>query len=151
MTTTLDQIGDLFLSQVSDYRLNIIYQSSGSSALNDYIQPWLLMAIDEFDDICTQDLTYDSGSQLFTETLTQKNMNILAQIMVKYWLNKEVQNVLQMDSFIQDRDFKTHSAAQNLREKQLLLNSKKEEISQLLLDYGYRNNDWSGWEAQNFA
>jgi len=150
MATNSSEIFDLFMLLQSDYRLNTIYISSGSSAFNDYLQPWLLMSIDSFDDICNQSLDYNLTTQNFTQTLTQKNKNILAQTMIKFWLQKEVQDVLQMNNLIQDKDFKTFSAAQNLSAKQEAYNAKREEISQLLVDYGYANNDWTNWKLQNF-
>lgn len=152
MATTLDEVADLFLSLVSDYRLTTIYQNSGSSALNDYLEPWLMMSVDEFSSLCDQDLVYSSGSQVFSETLTQRNKNVLAQIMTRFWLQKEVQDVLQMNVFVQDKDFRTHAASSNLKEKRELYNAKREEISQLLIDYGYtRSVDWTAWANQNFT
>jgi hypothetical protein len=70
--------------------------------------------------------------------------------MVKYWLSKMVQDVLQMNIFVQDHDFKTHAASSNLTAKMNYYNTKKEEISQLLVDYAYRKNDWSQWRNQIF-
>jgi ABC-type uncharacterized transport system ATPase subunit len=151
MGTSLSEIVDLFQFLQQDYKLTALYESSGSTTFVTYHEPWLLMAIDDFEPICTQVLTYDSGSQIFSVTLTQKNQNILAQIMVLYWLQKEVHNVLQMNNLITDKDFRTFSAAQNLREKRELLNAKREEISQLLLNYGYKNNTWDDWADQNFV
>ena len=150
MGTNITEVIDLFMMLQDDYKLLTIYQSSGSSVLNTYLEGWLLYSIDEFKSICNQDLSYDKASQSFSEQLSQENMNILAQIMTKYWLMKEVQNVLNMSNFIQDHDFKYHSAAENLKEKRAFLNNKKEEISQILIDYGYKYNTWSEWNAQVF-
>jgi len=152
MATSATEVFDLFLSLVSDYRLDSLYATSGSVALGNYVEPWLLFSISEFEDICDQSLTYDStsGSQMFTETLNQKNINVLSQIMVRYWLTKTVQDILQMNNLIQDHDFSTFSAAQNLREKREYLNMKREEISQLLQDYAYHRNSWSSWKNQIF-
>jgi len=154
MSTLSSEINDLFLMRVKDYRLDSIYNSSGSSAFNVYLEPWLLDAIDEFD-ICNQDLTYVSSTTTdegyFATTLTSKNKNILSQIMVKYWLANSVSNILQMDNLIQDHDFKTFAQANNLKAKQDYLSAKKEEISQVLIDYDYKNNDWSAWRNQTFA
>jgi hypothetical protein len=70
--------------------------------------------------------------------------------MSKYWLAKTVQDILQMNNSLQDRDFKTFSQAQNLQAKQKLYNLKREEISQRLSEYGYKNNVWQDWRNQNF-
>jgi hypothetical protein len=153
MGTLSSEIFDLFLTSIDDYRLTSIYDSSGSLVLDTYLEPWLLNSINEFD-ICNQPLVYTtSGSSTegyFTETLTIKNKLILSQIMVKYWLQKTISDILQMTNFVQDHDFKTFSAAQNLKAKQDYYVLKKEEISQMLVDYSYKGNDWSKWKLQNF-
>ena len=151
MASSADSIFDLFLSMISDYRLTTLFQTSGSSVLNLYLEPWLLFSITDFEIVCDQDLTYSTTTQEFTETLTQKNKNILAQIMVRYWLSKEVQDITQMRLHVQDKDFRTFAEANNLREKQSLLNTKREEISQLLVDYKLQDADlWTQWNLQNF-
>ena len=151
MATSLDSVCDLFTTLISDYKLTALYSSSGSSGLNNYLESFLLFSIDEFSDLCSQDLTYSTTTQTFDATLTQKNKNVLAQIMVKYWLQKELQDVLQMRLHLQDRDFRSFAESNNLREKRELYNMKREEISQMLNDYGYRNFvDWDEWDDQDF-
>ena len=151
MTTSLVDVADLFLTLVDDYRLNALYAQSVTN-FNTYLEGFLLYAIEDFSGICTQDLVYDEATQEFSVDLTRKHKLILAQIMSKYWLHKEVHNILQMNNFIQDHDFKSHSAAQNLREKQNLLKGKEEEINQIIQDYEYSNNlTWQNWENQDFA
>ena len=71
--------------------------------------------------------------------------------MVKEWLSKEVKNILDMKAKIQDVDYKTYSEAQNITARQTMLTMFKEECSQLLIDYGYKNNVWSEWFSGNFA
>lgn len=154
MTTALDDIVDLFMMLQNDYRLLSIFQTSGSTVLDNYVEPWLLFSIDDFSGICNQDLTYDSGSHIFTNnTLTQTNKNILARIMIVYWLERTVKDVLQMNYNITDRDFKHYSESQNLKEKRDLYVQEKEKISQLLSDYqwGKYNTDWINWQNQIFG
>lgn len=153
MGTLSSEISDMFLTRISDYRLDTIFTNSGSFVLNSYIEPWLIDAIVEFD-ICDQDLTYTASTTSiegsFTETLTTENKNIISKLMVKYWMQKTVQDILQLQNFITDHDFKTFSAAQNLSAKKDYLNSLKEELAQLLVDYGYKKNDWVNWKQQLF-
>lgn len=151
MATEFTEVNDLFLTLVEDYRINLIYQTSGSAALNTYLEPWLVYSVQEFSNVCNQDLTYDLNTEKFNETLTIENINILAQMMTKYWLMKTVQDVLQMNNNIIDHDFKTFSQAQNLDSKRKYLQEKKEEISQLLQDYSYKYNKWANWNVQIFG
>jgi len=154
MGTLSSEIFDFFLTSVNDYRLTTIYQSSGSLVLDTYLEPWLLTSIVEFD-VCDQSLSYtaSSGSEegYFDVDLTNKNQFMLAQIMVKYWLQKDIQNILQMDSILQDRSYRSFSPANNIKAKQDYYNMKCEEISQRLTNYGYADNDWVSWQNQDFS
>ena len=148
--TSATEIIDLFMTLQSDYRLINLYQLSGSAVFTDYLESWLLFSINEFTPICSQTLTYSTTTQEFNAVLTQENILMLSQLMVRYWLMKEIQDVLQMNNNIQDHDFKQWSQAQNLTAKQQYYNSKKEEIEQMKNEYAYRKVDWTNWTNQIF-
>jgi hypothetical protein len=150
MATTTSEIMDLFLSAVSDYKLDAIYTASGSLTLNTYCEPWLLKAIQSFPN-CTQSLAYTviSGSSdgQFTEALTSENQIILSQFMELRWLEKGLQDIRALNNFVQDRDFKSFSPSQNIKARTDNYNSKKEELSQRLVDYAVAHNvSWSNWK-----
>lgn len=153
MGTSLTDILDLFMLLQNDYRLLNLYTSS-SANFNTYLEGWMLYAINDFDGISTQSLDYTptSGSITgsFTETLTNENKLMLSQLVVRYWMAKEVQDVLQMNINLTDHDFKHFAESQNLAEKQRMHNFKREEVAQLLVDYGYKHNDWTSWGNQSF-
>lgn len=150
MTTSIDDVCDLFTSKIVDYRLTTLYQTSGSGSLNLFLQPFLLDAIDEFD-LCDQDLIYSTTTQTFSVDLTQKNKNMLSLIMVKYYLARELRDINQMRLHLQDRDFRSFAESNGLRAKLELYNQTQEEISQRLVSYGYRNwVTWSDWKNQDF-
>jgi hypothetical protein len=66
--------------------------------------------------------------------------------MKKIWLEKEIDNILQMNNLVQDRDFKTFSQGQNMKAKQERYVLMKEEVSQRLVEYGLNNSvDWQAW------
>jgi hypothetical protein len=149
--TSIVDVTDLFMTLQQDYRLISLYTTSGSAALTDYLEAWLLFSIQEFTPVCNQSLTYTSGSvQEFTETLNTENQLILAQIMIKYWLKKTVQDTLQMNNSLQDHDYKSFSQAQNLKAKQDFYNVVVEQVGQTLNEYAYRNNNWVDWLNQEF-
>jgi len=149
--TSIVEIIDLFSALQADYRLISLYDTSGSVAFTTYQEPWLLHSIDEFAPICNQSLAYSTTTQEFTETLNQENKDILADLMIKYWLEKLIQDVLQMNNNITDHDFKMFSQAQNLKAKQDWYNSKKEDLDQRLSKYAYRHFDWTDWFNQIFG
>lgn len=151
MGTKFESIFDQFMSLQQDYRLIALFQSSVQD-FELYLQGWLIPSIVEFQDVpCNQSLAYDLDTKTFTEDLTLQNQIILARLMKKYWLTKEVNDISQMRNFIQDRDFTTHSAAQNLKEKRDLLIATEEEISKLLVSYGYKHISWDEWFQGNYG
>lgn len=146
--THASEVFDIFMSQITDYRLIELFNSSVTDFEN-YLQSWLIMAINEFT-VCNQDLSFDTTTKLFTLTLSNQNKFVLATLMMKWWLNKAVNDITQLNLHVTDRDFKTFSEAQNLREKVSNLNVIKEQCSQLLMDYAYGKNDWNRWYNQDF-
>lgn len=145
--TYTSEIYDLFMQTVTDYRLLDLFNTSQPD-FETYLQAWLDYAIAEFT-ICDQDLTYTNGA--FSETLTTENKIILATLMMKYWLQKNVNDITQMNLHVTDRDFKVASEAQNLKEKSAYLITIKEQCSQLLNDYGFKRVSWAEWYNQQFA
>lgn len=140
--TNFEEIYDFFMTTIDDYRLVTLFNTSVED-FNTYLSSWLIQSIPEFTN-CDQSLAYSSST--FTETLTQKNINILSLLMKKVWLEKEIDKILAMENFVQDRDFKTHSSAQNMTAKQSRYNMMKEEVSQKLTDYGLNyGTDWANW------
>lgn len=148
MGTYINEIYDLFMQLVTDYRLIELFNTSESD-FETYLEVWLQNAIFDFNN-CNQNLEYDENTKTFSETLTRENKLILANLMMKYWATKNVNDITQMNLHVTDRDFKLFSEAQNLREKQAHLNNIKETCSQMLIDYSYRKVDWSSWTNQNF-
>lgn len=145
--TPLSEVYDNFMMLAKDYRLLALYDSS-STDFENYLEGFLINAIKDFS-ICDQSLVYGTGT--FTETLTQKNIFILAKLMKKYWLEKEIADVTQMNLHITDRDYKIYSEAQNLTAKKSLLILEREEVSQLFVNYSLVTNvDWASWYAGTF-
>lgn len=142
MGTTFNEIYDFFLTTITDYRLVALYNTSVSD-FQTYLSAWLIEAIPEFTN-CDQSLAYTSSE--FTETLTQKNINVLILMMKKKWFEKELENILQMTNVVTDRDFKMYSQANNMKEKRERLITLQEEVSQKLVEYGLNYSvDWSAW------
>ena len=149
MNTSLKEIFDLFMMTVTDYRLIDLFNQSEDD-FTTYLEAWLIFAISDFS-MCDQSLDYNKYTMTFNTCLSDKNKVVLATLMMKYWLQKVVNDITQMNLHITDRDFKMPSEAQNLREKVAHLNVVKEQCSQLLSDYSYRRVNWSEWFNQEFS
>ena len=65
-------------------------------------------------------------------------------------MERQIQDVIQMNNFIQDHDFKRYSEANNLRAKSDYLRQMIERLDSRLIEYGYDNNDWANWKVQSF-
>ena len=156
MGTKASDIFDLFMASVSDFKLDTIFDDAGEAGLNYTLEPWLLFSIADFDEICTQSLDYTkivdmgTGDGEFSVDLTNKNQVILSLIMLRYWMERQIQDVLQMNNFIQDHDFKRYSEANNLRAKSDYLKQMIERLDTRLVEYGYDNNEWTNWKIQDF-
>ena len=153
MGTTLSEVVDLFLSSVSDYRIDALYESSGSMAVNTQVERFLLDAIDDFD-ICDQSLEYTpittTEDGYFTEDLAQKNKDILSDLMSVGWLEKGLKDRREFTNIISDHDFNMHSPAQNIIARSSLYIIMKEKVDQRLNRYSYNDADWDSWNNQNF-
>lgn len=141
--TKFNEIYDLFMTLQNDFRLVTLFNSSQVDYEN-YLEGWLVPSLDEFD-TCDQSLLYTGTT--FTEVLTQANKNILADLLKKRWLEREVFDIMQMNNFVQDKDFTMHSNAQNMEAKRKLYTEQKEEISQKLVNYGLKRIDMASWMA----
>lgn len=138
--TSINEVIDLFLMLVNDYKLKQIFDAGN---LEEYVEVWLRMAIVDFNRVRTLPLSYSPISKTFSEVLTDEEISILSQLMVKYWLTKEVNDVLAMENVLQDHDFTRHSEARNLDAKRNLLNRQIEDCKQLLIQYGYDHFVWN--------
>jgi hypothetical protein len=65
-------------------------------------------------------------------------------------LMKEVNDITQMRLHIQT-DYKTYSENANIAAKTERLIQVTEELSQTLVDYGYRNFNFNEWASGNFT
>jgi hypothetical protein len=146
--TSITEVFDSFGQLVQDYNLTYLFNSSQTDYTT-FLQSWLEFAIVDFD-ICNQSLEFDDTTKLFTIVLSRENKIVLAQLMVKYWLNRLTQDIRQMNNVIRDREFDTYAAGQNLKEKTAHLDAVKETCSQALVRYSYRNFDWDALANQNF-
>ena len=148
MKTPFGDVYDLFMFTVSDYRLDTLFNLDEES-FEAYLFPWLQFSVNEFKD-SKIDLTFDETTKEFDNTLGYQEKSILAHLMMKYWLQRLVNDVLQVNLHVQDREFRVASEAMNLREKSTHLNHVKEQCSQMLNDYGYLNANWDDWFVQEF-
>ena len=147
--TSYSEIFDLFMFKVKDWKLESLFQTSPGD-FETILQGFMILSLQKFEN-CDQDLSRNDSTKEFAEDLSDKNKNVIASLMVEKWLEREIQDIRQMNIHLTDRDFKHYSEAQNLREKSEHWSKVQELNSQTLVDYSLNNrNIWSDWLSGNF-
>jgi len=135
---------------MTDWKLDNFY-TADPTGFDEYLQGFLVLGIPTFETFCDQSLDRNDTTALFTEDLTDDNVNILSLTMLVAWMQKEKNDIRQMSLHISDKDFKTYSEANNLRAKNENYIIAKEELSQLIIDYTWQRADFTSWVSGDFG
>ena len=138
--TAFDTIIDLALRLIDDYKLIKLYNQSQTKFLA-YCDGLLLAAVPNFFR-CNQSLDYDVTQRQFNNQLTSAEISILADLWILEWFKKETQDSRKINALLQSSgSFKSHSAAQNLKEKTSYLDGLREKVEQKMTNYQLQNLD----------
>ena len=138
--TSFDTIIDLALRLIDDYKLIKLYNQSQTKFLA-YCDGLLLAAVPNFFR-CNQSLDYDATQRQFNNQLTSAEISILADLWILEWFKKETQDSRKINALLQSSgSFKSHSAAQNLKEKSTYLDGLREKVEQKMTNYQLQNID----------
>ena len=127
-----------------DYRLDKLYEID-INAFYDFLEGLMLNSIDMFNN-CLNSLTYEEIEELddegeivkqyaFTHTLTSKEIYILAYGILINWMERNKNDITQMNMHLSVKDFKSFSTSTNLKEKQIALDKMKEEYDRQKVKY----------------
>ena len=140
MPTSFDTIIDLALTLIDDYKLIKLYNQSEQKFLA-YCDGLLIAAIPNFFR-CNQSLEYTADTRQFSNELTNTEISILADLWILEWFKKETQDSRKINALLQSSgSFKSHSAAQNLKEKTSYLDGLREKVEQKMTNYQLQNID----------
>lgn len=140
MPTSFDEIIDLALTLIDDYKLIKLYNQSQTKFLT-YCDSLLIAAIPNFFR-CNQSLEYTAETRQFNNELTNAEISILADLWILEWFKKETQDSRKINTLLQSSgSFKSHSAAQNLKEKSTYLDGLREKVEQKITNYQLQNID----------
>ena len=138
--TPFNTIIDLALRLIDDYKLIKLYNQSQTKFLA-YCDGLLLAAVPNFFR-CNQSLDYDTTQRQFNNQLTSAEISILADLWILEWFKKETQDSRKINALLQSSgSFKSHSAAQNLKEKTSYLDGLREKVEQKMTNYQLQNLD----------
>lgn len=154
MGTRFEDIYDLALVVIQDYKLDNIYKTE-SEIFYTFMRGLLTVGIPDFNG-CLNDLSYnseeieflnESGEPIkrtvyfFNNELTLKEKSILSKIIVYNWFKNKVQDVTQFQLHLSTRDFQIKSEQANLKQKSEYLDKLKEDYLQEINEYQGANLD----------
>lgn len=138
--TPFDVIIDLGLTAIDDYKLKHLYDLSKERFIKQ-CDAYLVAAIPNFTR-CRQSLDYNTQTRYFYSSLTPMEISILADLWVIEWMKHETQDSRKINALLQSSgSFKSHSAAQNLKEKTTFLDGLREKVEQKITSYQLQDID----------
>lgn len=144
--TQFEEIYRLFLNSISnDYRLKKMFVDSPEIA-EDMLKTWLIKAVAQFSD-CTKNLqsSTNMSDKNFGVALDIDEQVILSDLMVYNWMDYNINNIVQMNLSVQDRDFKTHAEERNLAGKSEYQDRLREKIYHSISEYTKKQYPISSW------
>lgn len=132
--TSFDEIIDLALVTVNDYRLSKLAEQ-GEENFNTYVDGFLISSIPYFPE-CRQSLDFDAEQRQFESDLTNLEKSILANLWVIQWYARDNQTYALYRQHLQSASsFKNHSESQNLKENSIYLDKLREELDRQKISY----------------
>lgn len=132
--TSFDEIIDLALVTVNDYRLSKL-AGQGEENFNTYVDGFLISSIPYFPE-CRQSLDFDAEQRQFESDLTNLEKSILANLWIIQWYARDNQTYALYRQHLQSASsFKNHSESQNLKENSIYLDKLREELDRQKISY----------------
>lgn len=133
MGTTFDEIEDLALIELQDYKI-VNLAKTDMTALRTYLDGLVIRSVPKFAQ-CLQSTEYDIALRQFNSVFTNIEKEILAEYVAITWMTSIVQDVTQFNLHLQNKEFKIFSEAENLKQKSEYLDRMREKARQLTTDY----------------
>lgn len=138
MPTSFDEIYKRFLAKIADYEMF----EYDNSTLESYLEDLLILAIDDFSELCKQDLNEtDYENKSFGTVLTNREKEILSLGMIVHWIRPKVYNSDMLRNVLNTKDYSVYSPANLLEKMTDLLEKTETELDQKMKMYSYRNED----------
>jgi hypothetical protein len=137
-STPYQLIYSRFAQKVQDYNLDALYSSS-IPAYESFIKGYLVSAIPLFT-YCIIDLDdRDDSAQIFNNTLSGTEQEILSILMHYLWMVREVNNIMDMRLALSSPSYKRYAESNNLKAKSDNRDSILEMANGLMSTYSYKN------------
>lgn len=142
--TSYTEIIELIMAIINDYKMDHIFEGYSEDGLFQLLRPYFKIAAGEIAiRSSSMDFSRDDEIYQFLRPLADHEQLIFAKWVLIGYLTREVNDILQMQLHLQDGDFKTHAAKNNLDSKSSLLEILKEETGWNITKSGYNSlNAW---------
>jgi hypothetical protein len=139
MPTLYETIYNNFLSKINDVNLVSLPENISEATMYGF----MISAVTKFTKCKNNLQDRDDTLAQFNPTLTDFEIEVIANMMVAEWLSPSINNITVLKQVLSDSDFKISSQAQHLKELLDLKTTINEEISKLLVQYSYDNYDFT--------
>lgn len=136
MATPFNDVYTLFLSQITDYELAVMEETS----LEENLQLWMMSAIGYFSN-CRQNLSqFDLTTQQFETDLTMVEKQILSKFMVVVYLDTHLVHESLLKRELNSKDYRMTSGDNKIRALTALKAQIHSEANTLMSRYSYNIN-----------
>jgi hypothetical protein len=149
--TSYDEIIDLALVSIEDYRLNKLSVSSPEN-FQTILDGFMIKGLSSFDN-CAKDLDDRNDSERhFNFKLTGMEKDIIADYTVIAWLDKEINDTSQITGMLQNKtEANRFAESNNLRAKMDLRVKRNEDTSAKKSAYALKRTPWKDWAGDNYG
>ena len=148
--TPYDDILDLALVSIEDYRLNKLYKESPAE-FKLILEGFMIRGLSNFNN-CVKDLSdRDEIEHQFNVKLDDLEKSIIADWTAIMWLDKEINDTRQITAMLQNRnEAHRYSEANNLKAKTDHRVQMVEDVKHKQTEYGFKHTDWKRWANGNY-
>lgn len=139
MGTPFSSIIDMALICLQDYKLDALAKSSPDTFEQVMIN-YLVKSIPKFVG-CMKSLDYDLETQSFNNTLSMKEIDILADYLIITWWEEHNNDVLVYTESLRDADFNRYATGQNMARRIETVDGLREKVRQDVNDYQLQSDN----------
>lgn len=149
--TSYDDIIDLMLVSMEDYRLNKLFELNEEN-FKIVLDGFMIRGLPNFDN-CVKDLSNRNDEERqFNIVLNDSEKSIIADWGTIMWLDKEINDIRQITSMLQNRnEAHRYSEANNLKSKMDRRIEMIEFVKQKQTEYSFKNNKWKKWASGDYG
>jgi len=136
MATSYEVVDNKFLGKITDDYLLSLELADLQKLLDGYRES----ANVKFKK-CSKVSDRDENLRQYNQTLTDEEIEILANLMVIEWLRPKINSIELLKQSMSTKDFRIYSQANHLKELQQLKKDTESETNRLIVSYTYSSAD----------